>query len=68
MNNLSAALETRSMKYADLARALGVDRSTVTRWAQNRVPPDRLVEIERLTGIGRHELRPDLYAPVEPAK
>jgi len=44
-----------------LARALRVNRSTVLRW-QKRVPANRLLDIERVTGIPRHRLRPDLAA------
>lgn len=36
---LRALLEERDMSLADLARALHVDRATVTRYAQGRVPP-----------------------------
>ena len=42
-----------------LARALGLTRSAVHQWKQ--VPAHRLVEVERITGIPREALRPDLY-------
>jgi len=42
-----------------LARLLGIHRQAVQGW--NRVPADRIVEIERVTGIDRAELRPDLF-------
>jgi hypothetical protein len=38
-----------------------VDKSTVLRWEQRRVPAERVPEIERVTGIPRARLRPDLY-------
>lgn len=46
----------------EAASRLGVDRKTVLRWEQGkiRIPEDRLLEVERITGISRHELRPDL--------
>ncbi len=48
-----------------LGREFGVNKSTMLRWEEGRVPPDRALEVERLTGISRHELRPDIYgAPV----
>ena len=44
-----------------LARALGIDHTAIVRW--ERVPPLRVLEIERLTGISRYRLRPDVYGP-----
>lgn len=49
---------------AALARAIGITRAAICQW--DRIPADRIVEIERLTGVPRSELRPDLYAPLEP--
>jgi DNA-binding transcriptional regulator YdaS (Cro superfamily) len=42
-----------------LARDLGLHASAVYQW--RRVPADRVVAVERLTGIPREVLRPDLY-------
>lgn len=43
-------------------RELGLDRSAPFQWQKRRkIPADRIVEIERLTGIPRQRLRPDLY-------
>lgn len=44
---------------AALARALNVRHPTFYRW--RKVPPRRVLEIERITGISRRRLRPDLY-------
>jgi DNA-binding transcriptional regulator YdaS (Cro superfamily) len=41
----------------------GVNKSTVLRWEEGFLPAERVLEIERVTGIPRHELRPDLYPP-----
>lgn len=63
---LSQLLAQRDMKPADLARRLGVNKSSITLWGQRRVPAERVLEVERITGIPRHELRPDIYpAPAE---
>jgi DNA-binding transcriptional regulator YdaS (Cro superfamily) len=51
------------MRLIDLARSIGVDKATVTRWAQRRVPAERVQDVEAATGISRHELRPDIYGP-----
>ncbi|MFZ1625569.1 MAG: YdaS family helix-turn-helix protein [Gammaproteobacteria bacterium] len=46
-----------------LARALGLkSQGSVSGWiARNTVPAERVLPIESLTGVSRHELRPDLY-------
>jgi len=49
-----------------LARLLGINASAVSRWTQ--VPPRQILSIERLTGVPREELRPDLYLPPKPAQ
>jgi DNA-binding transcriptional regulator YdaS (Cro superfamily) len=49
------------------AEALGVDRITLYRWARRGVPAEKILEIEKATGIARHELRPDLFADPDPA-
>jgi TorA maturation chaperone TorD/DNA-binding transcriptional regulator YdaS (Cro superfamily) len=42
-----------------LARALGVSQPAVSGW--KRVPADRVLAVESLTGVARTQLRPDLY-------
>lgn len=44
---------------AELARRLGITRSAIAQW--DKIPAERVVEIERVTGVPRAELRPDLY-------
>ena len=51
-------LETRGLK-SRLARELGVTYSAVSQWRV--VPALRVIEVERVTGISRHVLRPDIY-------
>lgn len=46
-----------------LARAVGVSQPAISTW--KRVPADRVLSVEALTGVSRGELRPDLY-PQEP--
>jgi len=43
-----------------LAKALGnVSSQAVSQW--KRVPAERVLDVERATGVQRYELRPDLY-------
>lgn len=42
-----------------LGNALGCSSQAISQWS--RIPADRVVDVERITGIPREELRPDLY-------
>ncbi len=46
-----------------LARGLGLDGSAVWRW--KKVPAERCAEIERLYGVPRAILRPDIFGEGE---
>lgn len=47
-----------------LANALSIDHSAVSKWQRRgRVPVERVPDVERITGIPRHVLRPDLWEP-----
>jgi DNA-binding transcriptional regulator YdaS (Cro superfamily) len=46
---------------AKTARALGVTRSAISQW--RNIPVNRVIDIEKITGIPRAELRPDIYPP-----
>ena len=43
-----------------LATALGIKHQALYGWT--RVPAERVLEMERITGIPREEIRPDLAA------
>lgn len=47
-----------------LAESLGITKQALSQW--DEVPPLRVLAVERVSGVPRHELRPDLY-PVEDA-
>ncbi|MBD3844246.1 helix-turn-helix domain-containing protein [Bosea sp. SSUT16] len=42
-----------------LSRELGVSSQAIAQWKQ--APPLRVIDIERITGISRHDLRPDVF-------
>jgi len=43
----------------ELARKLGISQPSVSNWT--RVPAERVVQVESITGVKRSDLRPDLY-------
>jgi hypothetical protein len=45
-----------------IAKPLGITMQAVSSWKE--VPPLRVLAVEKISGVSRHELRPDLY-PVE---
>lgn len=60
MDELSEYISRTSQ--AHLGRLLGISQRAVGKWLQaGRVPAGRVVDVERVTGIPREKLRPDLY-------
>lgn len=47
---------------SNLARLVGVTPQAVQQWtAANRVSVRKVLDVEKATGISRHDLRPDIY-------
>lgn len=59
-----AALEAAKTATA-IADGLGISRAAVSQWVE--IPAERVIQVERLTGVHRSVLRPDLY-PQEAAE
>lgn len=56
------ALKRNGWSYLRLSRALGVHNTTVMRWAdRGRIPLNRIIQIEAVTGISRETICPELY-------
>lgn len=49
-----------------LAGALGISGPAISQW--DRVPAERVIEVARITGVPRSQLRPDLYPPQKSSK
>ncbi|MDR7027241.1 transcriptional regulator [Rhizobium rosettiformans] len=49
---------------AEMARRIGVTVQAVCQW--KKVPPNRVLTVERVSGVSRSDLRPDLYPPEVP--
>src|SRR6188472_1044359 len=45
---------------SELARRLGISQPSVSNW--DKVPAERVLAVESVTGVPRVQLRPDLYA------
>jgi len=51
---------------AAFARAIGVTAQAVSQWEE--VPPLRVLATERISGVSRSDLRPDLYPVSDEAR
>jgi DNA-binding transcriptional regulator YdaS (Cro superfamily) len=59
--HLHEAIE-RAGGQAAVAKALRVTRSAVNHWVKSgELPIRRVLEVERLSGISRKHLRPDIF-------
>lgn len=45
----------------ELAEGLGLASSSVCQW--DEVPAERVPGVARILGVGRHQIRPDLWEP-----
>jgi len=59
MFDLHAALNAERGLRMKISRELGITHGAISQW--RRVPAERVLDVERVTGISRHDLRPDLY-------
>ena len=51
------------IQIAELARQLNISRGSVYKWKwADKIPAERVVQVEAITGIKREVLRPDLYS------
>jgi DNA-binding transcriptional regulator YdaS (Cro superfamily) len=59
---IDLAVQATDNNQSELARRLGIRPQSVQQWVESkRIPAERVVEVERATGVSRKKLRPDLY-------
>lgn len=63
MNELQKYFEEGRGRRVALAEGLGVTPGAVSQW--DRVPAERVLDVERLTGIPRKMLRPDIFGEAQ---
>tara|TARA_R110002110_G_scaffold53331_4_gene154128 strand:- start:1403 stop:1600 length:198 start_codon:yes stop_codon:yes gene_type:complete len=52
----------QKIKVSDLATRLEISRGSVYKWKwADKIPAERVLQVEAITGISRAELRPDLF-------
>lgn len=60
---MKEALDRAKLKAggpSGLAKAIGgITPQAISQW--DRVPAERVLQVERATGVPRHDLRPDIY-------
>lgn len=59
MRELDLWLEEHSQ--TELADKIGVTQGAISQWLKRGVPPRRVKAVEKVTGIPRERLRPDIY-------
>lgn len=65
MKQLLEYLNEERGRRNKLAEGLAISPSAISMW--KRVPAERVLDIEALTGISKETLRPDLYRTSEDA-
>jgi|TARA_R110000796_G_scaffold21207_3_gene62514 DNA-binding transcriptional regulator YdaS (Cro superfamily) len=59
MKSYAVKLALKALPQSRLAEGLGITTQAISQW--RRVPAERVLSVERLTGVCRQDLRPDLY-------
>lgn len=55
------------MDIDKISKHFGITKQAVYLWFRTKVPADRVIELEKISGVPRYELRPDIY-PAEDYK
>jgi transcriptional regulator with XRE-family HTH domain len=55
--------EDRRLTLEQVAKMFGVQKAAVWKWERRGPPASKVLQIEAVTGISRHDLRPDIFGP-----
>lgn len=66
MEKLLEYLNSERGRRVTLAAALEINPSAISQWKD--VPAERVLDVENITGISRHDLRPDVFGAPKPSK
>jgi DNA-binding transcriptional regulator YdaS (Cro superfamily) len=58
---LFSKITSSAGSQAALAAALGVGPMAVQGWKKRGIPAEWVLKVEAVTGVSRHDIRPDLY-------
>ena len=50
----------------EAADLFNVSQPYIAKWESGKIPPERCLLVNRVTGIPLHELRPDIYPKPQP--
>ena len=54
--------ELKSIGITKIARELGITRANFYQWRdKNQIPDSRLLQLEKITGIPLHVLKPEIF-------
>ena len=60
MNAFQDFIKTHGLKK--VATDIGIRYQSIQDWRRTgRIPAERVIAVEQVTGISRHDLRPDIY-------
>lgn len=48
-----------------LAKLLEITPQAVSKWKEDKIPAERVLDVERVSGVRRALLRPDLFAAAQ---
>jgi DNA-binding transcriptional regulator YdaS (Cro superfamily) len=61
---IEAGAKTLGVTQKELAAMLGLSKQALSKFKRTRIPAERVLDFERVTGISRTRWRPDVYPAV----